>query len=96
MKENLNKKPLDYAKTDIEFLNGMTEKEIRKVGIRDGISIITWDRKVVNQYHHLETFEANIGIMEHEIKVFIKMFDHLVKMGLPFFLQEKGGMFSHK
>ena len=74
----------------------MTEEEIRKAGIRDKIYVITWSKKVVNQYHHLETVEANIGIMAHEIKVFIKIFDSLVKMGLPFFCREKVGMLSHK
>ena len=74
----------------------MIEDDIKKAGIRDRICVITWARKVVNQYHHLETVEVNIGIMEHEIKVFIKMFDHLVKMGLPFFWKEKGGMLSRK
>ena len=74
----------------------MNEEEIRNAGIRDRISITTWARKVVNQYHHLETIEAKIGIMAHERKTFIKMFNPLVKMGLPFFWQEKGGMLSHK
>ena len=92
VKEKLNKKPVDYAKSAIEFLNGIMEEEIRKVGIRDRIYVITWARKVVNQYHNLETIEAKIDIMTHEIKVFIKMFDPLVKMGFPFFWQEKGGM----
>ena len=74
----------------------MTEEEIRKAGIRDKILVITQATKVVNQYHHLETIEAKIGIMAHEIKVFIKMFHPLVKMGLPFFWKEKGGMLSRK
>ena len=34
--------------------------------------------------------------MTHDIKVFIEMFDALVKMGFPFFWQEKGGMWSQK
>ena len=85
VKEKLNKKLVDYAKNAIEFLNGLIEEEIRKAGIRGMISIITWARKVVNQYHHLESVKANIGIMAHEIKVFIEMFNPLVKMGLPFF-----------
>ena len=96
VKEKLNKKPVDYAKNDIKFLNGLTEEEIIKDSIRDMIFAITWARKVVNQYHHLETVQANIGIMAHEIKVFIEMFDPLVKLGLPFFWKEKGGMLSQK
>ena len=48
VKENINKKSVDYAKNAIDFLNGMTEDEMRKVGIRDMIFVITWARKVVN------------------------------------------------
>ena len=60
------------------------------------ISVITWETKVVNQHHHLDTIEAKIGIMAHEVKYFIEMFNPLVKMGLPFFWEEKGFMFSQK
>ena len=49
------------------------------------IYVITLAKKVVNQYHHLEIVDAKIDIMTHEIKVFIEMFDPLVKMGFPFF-----------
>ena len=96
VKEKLNKEPIDYAKSDIEFLNGITEEDMRKDGIRDKIFVITWARKVVNQYHHLETVEAKIDIMMHEIKVFIDMFNPLLKIELPLFWQEKGGMWSKK
>ena len=96
VKEELNKKHVDYAKTAIEFLNELTKEETRKAVIRHRIYVITWARKVVNQYHHLENIEAKIGIMEHEIKVLIKFFNPLVKMGLPFFWKEKGGMLSRK
>ena len=53
VKEKLSKKLVDYAKSAIEFLDGLTEEEIRKDGIKDGIFVITWARKVVNKYHHL-------------------------------------------
>ena len=96
VKEKLNKEPIDYAKSDIEFLNGITEEDMRKDGIRDKNFVITWARKVVNQYHNLETVEAKIDIMAHAIKVFVKMFEPLVKMGFPFFWKEKGGMWSQK
>ena len=96
VKEEMNKNPVDYAKNAIEFLNGIIEEEIRKDSIRDKISIITWARKVVNKYHHLETVEAKIYIMMHEIKVFIEMFNPLVKMGLPLFWKEKGNIVTER
>ena len=94
VRERLNKNLVNYAINAIDFLNGLTEEEIRTTNIMNMISIITWDRKVVNQHHYLDTIEAKISIMEHEVKYFIEMFNPLVKMGPPFFWEEKGGMSS--
>ena len=96
IRERLNKNPVNYAINAIDFLNGLTEEELRKTNITNMISIITWDRKVVNQHQRLDTIEAKIGIMAHEVKYFIEIFNPLVKMGLPFFWEEKGGMLSQK
>ena len=49
------------------------------------IYVITWSRMVVIQHHHLETVKAKFDIMAHDIKVFIEMFDPLVKMGLHYY-----------
>ena len=51
---------------------------------------------MVNKYHHLETVQAKIDIMHHQIKEFIELFNPLFKRGLPFFWEEKGGMCSQK
>ena len=85
VRERLNKNPIDYARNAIHFPNRLKEEEIRTTNLMDRISIITWARKVVNRHHHLDTIESNIGIMAHEVKSFIEMFNPLVKMGLPFF-----------
>ena len=85
VRERLNKKPIYYAKNSIDFFNGLTEEELRTTNITNMIYIITWDRKVVNQNHHLDTIESKIDIMAHEVKSFIEMFNPLLKMGLPFF-----------
>ena len=53
-KEKLNKNPIDYAKNAINFLNGWTKDDLKNENIKDKISIITWARKVVNKYHHLD------------------------------------------
>ena len=96
VRERINKNPVDYARNAIDFLNGLTEEELRIANITDRIYVITWARKVVNHYHHLDTIESKIGIMEHEVKYFIEMFNPLVNMGLPLFLEEKGGMLTQK
>ena len=65
VRERLDKKPIDYAKNTIEFLNELTEDELKTANIKDIISIITWARKVVNKHQHLDLVEAKIDIMEH-------------------------------
>ena len=93
VKETLNKNPIDYARNTIDFLNGLTEDELKEDNIKDKIYIITWARKVVNKHQHLDTVEANIGIMAHQVKLFMDMFDPLFKKGLPFFWEKKGSPF---
>ena len=48
------------------------------------------------KHQHLDTVEVKIGIMNHEIKLFMESFSPLCKNGLPFFWEEKGGIFSQK
>ena len=92
--ERLNKKPIDYAKNTIDFLNGLIEEELNTVNIKDIISIITWARKVVYKHHHVDTVQAKIDIMAHQLKLFRDMFDPLFKKGLPLFWEEKGEIMS--
>ena len=74
----------------------MTEEEIRKENIKDRILTITWERKVVRKYPHLDITQEKIDIMNQQIKEFIELFSPLFKRGLPFFWGEKGGMWSQK
>ena len=96
VKERLNKKPIDYAKNTIDFLNGLTEDEMKATNIKEKIYIITWARKVVNKHQHLDTVEEKIGIMTHQVNLFMDMFDPLFKKGLPLFWEEKRSMLSQK
>ena len=45
VKERLNKKPIDYGKNTIDFLNRLTEDELKETNIKYRISVITWERK---------------------------------------------------
>ena len=85
VKQVLNKKPIDITNNAIKFLNNVTEEEIKKANIQDRVLVITCARKVVNQYHHLETVLAKIDVMHHQIKEFIEQFNPLFRRGLPFF-----------
>ena len=96
VKHVLNKKPIDTANNAIKFLNNLTEEGIKKANIQDRVLVITWARKVVNKYHHLEIVQAKIDVMHHQIKGCIELFNPLFKRGLPFFWEEKGGTWSQK
>ena len=94
--EKINKKPIDYANNAINFLNGLREDDLKNENIKDILSIITWARKVVNKYHHLDTIQAKIDIMAHQLNLFRDTFDPLFKKGFPFFWEENGTMLNQK
>ena len=77
VKERLNKNPIETTNNFIHFLNGLTEDEMKSTNIKDRTSIITRERKVMSKHQHLDTVEAKIGIMNHEIKLFIESFSPL-------------------
>ena len=81
----LNKKPIDTTNNAIKFLNSLIEEEIKKGNIHDRLLVITWERKVVNRYHYLSTFEVKIDVMHHQIKEFIELFNPLFRRGHPLF-----------
>ena len=55
---------------------------------------MTWARKVINKYHHLDTVQEKVDILAHQVKLFIDMFDPLFKMVLLFFWKENGAMLT--
>ena len=62
-RETLNKKPVDCAKNDIDFMNSLSEDYLKKSNIKYRISIMTWDRKVINKYHHLDIVQEKVDIL---------------------------------
>ena len=70
VKEALNKKPVDTTNNTINFLNTLSEEYLRTMGIKYRITMITSARKVVGKHQHLETVQAKIVIMQHQVKIF--------------------------
>ena len=89
VKHVLNKNTIDTTNNEISFLYSLIEEEIIKENIQDRILVITWARKVVNNYHHLETVQEKIDVMHHQIKGSIELFHSFFKRGIPFFWEEK-------
>ena len=93
-REKLNMKPIEYAKNSIDFLNRLSEDDLKKSNAKDKISIMTWERKVINKHHHLDTVHAKVGISAHQLELFIESFDPLFKKGIPFVWREKAVMLT--
>ena len=94
VKEDLNRKPVDTARNTIHFLNTLSEEELRTMGIKDRIAVITWARKVVVKHQHIETVQAKIDIMLHQVKTFKGSFVSLFQKRLPSFWEENGRLVS--
>ena len=58
MKEDLNKNPIDTTNNTVNFLNGLSKDDLKKLGIKDRTSVITWERKLVGKHQHLDIVHA--------------------------------------
>ena len=92
VKERLKKNPIEIANNAIVFKSANR----RWIEISYRISNITWENKVVSKQRDLDTVEGRIDIVTHQVKLFMDMFDPLLKKALPFFWEEKGSMLSEK
>ena len=64
------------------------------MGIKARITVITWARKVVGKHQHIETVQAKIDIMQHQVKIFKGSFVSLFQKGFPSFWEEYGKLLS--
>ena len=81
VKEVLNNKLIDTSNNIVSFLNGLLDDDLKTMGIKERISVITWAIKVVGKYQHLDSVQAKIDIMQHQVKMFIDLFTPMFKMG---------------
>ena len=44
IKEALKKNPIDTAKKQINFLDTLSEEDLRTMGIKDRVTMITWSK----------------------------------------------------
>ena len=57
IKETLDRKPTDTARNTINFLNTLSKEDLRTMGIKDMIIVITWAKKVIGKHNHIESFQ---------------------------------------
>ena len=95
-KLDLHKRPFDTAEGAINFLNSLTDEDIKQGNIWDRIPVITWARRAVHKHRHLNMVEAKWNFMHKQADDFAKKFKILFQRGLHFFWEEKGPMLSQK
>ena len=83
VKEALNRKPIDTTRSTINFLNTLSKEELRTMGIKDRIAVITYSRKFVGKNQHIETIQENIDIMMHYVRNFKGSFISLFQKCFP-------------
>ena len=74
VKETLNKKPIDTTNNTVNFLNGVSEDDLKNTRIKDRILVITWAKKVVGKHQHLEIIQDKIDIIQHHVKMFMVIY----------------------
>ena len=79
---------MDTTNNTINFLNTLSEEDLRIMKIKDIITMITCARKVVEKNQHIETMQAKIDIMQHHVNIFKGSFVSLFQKGLPFLGEE--------
>ena len=68
VREKINKKPIEYANNAIDFLSCLSESGLKECNINDRVPIMTWERKVMNKNHHVETFQAKVNVLAHQME----------------------------
>ena len=94
VKEALNKNHMDASQNTINFMNDLSEDDLRTTKINDRITMITWAKKLVGKHHHIDIVQAKIDIMHYKVKVFKGSFVSLFQKGFPSFWEEYGRLFS--
>ena len=88
MNETLDKITIETNQNTINFLNNLSEVELKIMGIKDIITIITWERKVIANHHHVESVQEKEDQMLQQVKYFKGLFIELFQKGLPSFWDE--------
>jgi hypothetical protein len=89
IRESLNRKPKEIAQRAITFLNGLTDADLTAMNITNRISVITWARRILGKYSHVENVEVKAGEIREEVIKFKKQFEKLVNKGFPAFWNEQ-------
>ena len=58
MKETLDKMSTKTDQNTMNFLNTLSEEELKTLGVTEKITVITWERKVIRKHHHVKSVQA--------------------------------------
>ena len=72
----------------------MFEEELKTMGIKEKIMVITWERKIVGKHHHIESVQAKVDQMLQHMKSFKDLFIEIFHKRLCYFLDADGKLIS--
>ena len=55
----------------------MFGEEFKKMGTKNIVTMITWERKIIGKNHHIESFQSKDDQMLHQVKAFKELFIEL-------------------
>ena len=74
IKETLDRKPADTTQKTMNFLNTLFEEELRTMGIKERILVITLEGNVIGKHHHIESIQEKAYQMLQQVKYFKGLF----------------------
>ena len=81
----MDRKPADSTHNSINFLNTLSEEELKTMGIKDMTAVINWARKIIEKHHHIESVQAKADQMLQQVKSFKGLLIKLFQKCLPSF-----------
>ena len=78
VKQALNKKSMQVAQNVVDFLSALSEYQVKRMGMKDKVVVVSCARRVIGKYKMMETVQAKMDIINHRVKEVISFFNPLV------------------
>ena len=83
--ETMEKKPLNTAQNDLNFLNSLTYQKLQDIGIKDRVAIVLWAKKFINKHKLMKVVQDKSNTMSSQIRDVKLAFKDLFEDGLASF-----------
>ena len=83
--EHMEKRPLTTAQNTLNFLNSLTYQKLHEMGIKDRVSIVMWEKKIIHKHHLIKTVQDKSEGLLLQVNNFKQDFKELFEDRLPSF-----------